>query len=862
MSTLLIVESPGKIKKIGEYLGSDYVVMASIGHIIDLDAKSLSFDLNTFEPNYKQYDNKKDVISKLCKQTYKVGKLNVLLAADEDREGEMIAWSLAKELGLTNAKRIIFNSITKKELEKAVANPKKIDMDMVKAQQARRILDRIAGYIISPILRKSTKGAESAGRVQSVVVKIVVDKEKEIEKFFSNKSDTFFTINSDISMGEYELNTKLYNKTDKIDFEAKDEDYEDNTEESDNSEESKPKKKIVKKVVTSDNIPSKACVVFKKDEEGQVVEIIKNMVKSEFKLLKMSERVRKSNPPAPFTTSTLQQTASQRLGMDAKRTMDVAQKLYEAGHITYMRTDSTAICEEEMKKIKEEIVSKYGLPYYEQKEYKNKKANTQEAHECVRPTKICYDVVDGSFDEKRLYAMIWKRTIQSQMKGAEYQNITVEIEMLGRKILVPYKLVGNLENLMFVGYMIVDNKKPEQSLSIEILKKILINWVAINGNEDTQKPPTRYNDASLINKMDPKNLNIGRPSTYADSIAKIISRNYVEIKDIEGKELMLNKYNIKKSDPKSMSLESRSVVIGKEKKKLVPTELGRNATIFLEKYFSKLMDYGFTANMEKQLDDVAEGKLDKLKIIKPFYDYVQEQIKIVPINMQNSNTGNNYKPPAKIGIYDEQDIILCDGPYGKYVTHNKSKFNLKSLFEGPKKTTNDLSDSMEADLEAELKAEGDLKSKNTKSTIKVNNNSDDDYDNDDMNNTEISVLDEESIDLSSLPHETILTKVIEKIESLKQAVIKEWKIGRKKYILKNGQFGHYVEEWNSSTNKKTGNFSVKYLINKIGKNNKIDSTNKEGIDKIVELISSEDIGETIEYFSKNKKTTATKYVKK
>ena len=274
------------------------------------------------------------------------------------------------------------------------------------------------------------------------------------------------------------------------------------------------------------------------------------------------------------------------------------------------------------------------------------------------------------------------------------------------------------------------------------------------------------------------------------------------------------------------------------------------------------MDYGFTANMEKQLDDVAEGKLDKLKIIKPFYDYVQEQIKIVPINMQNSNTGNNYKPPAKIGIYDEQDIILCDGPYGKYVTHNKSKFNLKSLFEGPKKTTNDLSDSMDADLEAELKAEGDLKSKNTKSTIKVNNNSDDDYDNDDMNNTEISVLDEESIDLSSLPHETILTKVIEKIESLKQAVIKEWKIGRKKYILKNGQFGHYVEEWNSSTNKKTGNFSVKYLINKIGKNNKIDSTNKEGIDKIVELISSEDIGETIEYFSKNKKTTATKYVKK
>lgn len=864
MSTLLIVESPGKIKKIGEYLGSDYVVMASVGHIIDLDGKSLSFDLNTFEPNYKQYDNKKDVISKLCKQTYKVGKTNVLLAADEDREGEMIAWSLAKELGLTNAKRIIFNSITKKELEKAVANPQKIDMNMVKAQQARRILDRIAGYIISPILRKSMKGAESAGRVQSVVVKIVVDKEREIEKFFSNKSDTFFTINSDISMGEYELNVKLYNKTDKIDFDAKDEDYEDNTEETDNSEETKTKKtKNKKKLVVSDNIPSKACVVFKKDEEDQVVEIIKNMVKSEFKLLKMSERVRKSNAPAPFTTSTLQQSASQRLGMDAKRTMDVAQKLYEAGHITYMRTDSTAICDEEMKKIKEEIVSKYGLQYYEHKEYKNKKANTQEAHECVRPTKICYDVVDGTSDEKRLYTMIWKRTIQSQMKAAEYQNITVEIEMLGRKILVSYKLVGNLENLIFIGYMIVDNKKPAQSLSIEILKKLLIDWLAINGNEDTQKPPTRYNDASLINKMDPKNLNIGRPSTYASIIEKIISRKYVEIKDIEGKELMLNKYNITKSNPKSMTLETRGVVIGKEKKKLVPTELGKNATDFLEKYFSKLMDYGFTANMEKQLDDVAEGKLDKLKIIKPFYDYVQEQIKtVVPTNMQYSNAGNKYKAPEKIGKYDKLDITLCDGPFGLYVTYNNSKFNLKTLFE--KETTNNLTDSMDADLEAELKADSKRISKPKVNIIEKNNNYDDELDDniDDNVDEDSENLVKDNVDLSELSNEIILEKVIKKIESLKQIVCTEWKIGKKKYILKTGKFGHYVEEWSTTTNKKMENYTIKYLINKIAKNNNIDITKDENINKVIELITNKDIEETVEYISKSKKTNGTKYVKK
>ena len=861
MSTLLIVESPGKIKKIGEYLGSDYIVMASIGHIMDLDPMGLSIDEKTFEPKYKQYDNKKDVIAKLCKQTFKVGKMNVLLAADEDREGEMIAWSLAQELGLTNPKRIIFNSITKKELEKAVANPQKIDMNMVKAQQARRILDRIAGYKISQSLSKTIKGAKSAGRVQSVVVKIVVDKEKEIEKFFSNKSDTFFTINSNISIGEYELNTKLYNKTDKIDFDAKDEDFEDNTEESDNSEEKKGKKIKAKKQITNENIPSKACVVFKKDEEKQVIEIIKNMVMSEFKLLKMSERVRKSNPPAPYTTSTLQQSASQRLGMDAKRTMDVAQKLYEGGHITYMRTDSTAICEEEMKKIKEEIVSNYGLAYYEHKEYKNKKANTQEAHECVRPTKICYDVVDGTSDEKRLYSLIWKRTIQSQMKAAEYQNITVEIEMLGRKALLPYKLVGNLENLIFIGYMIVDNKKPTESLGIEILKKLLINWVEINGNEDTQKPPIRYNEASLINKMDPKNLNIGRPSTYADSIAKIINRNYVETKDIDGKELMLNKYNITKSNPKSMTLESKCIVIGKEKKKIVPTELGKNATEFLEKYFAKLMDYGFTANMEKQLDDVAEGKLDKLKIIKPFYDYIMEQIKtVMPSNLQN--TGNNYKAAEIIGKHDEQDIILKDGPHGPYATHNNHKFNLKSLFEKKKKKVSDSSDSLEADLEAELK--GNSKLNNKKSKINIMNEDNDNSDNQDNNDIDSLVdlnEDEENIDLSKLSNDTILNKIIEKIEELKEMVTKEWKIGKKKYILKKGEFGHYVEEWNTTSNKKTRNYSIKFLVVKIAKNNKINIGQEENTNKIIELITKKDIEETIEYF-KNKKTTGAKYTKK
>jgi len=827
MSTLLIVESPGKIKKIGEYLGEDYIIMASVGHIIDLDDKTLSFDLETFEPKYKPYDNKKEVIAKLYKQTNKVGKINVLLAADEDREGEMIAWSLAKELGLNNPKRIIFNSITKKELEKAVANPKKIDMYMVKAQQARRILDRIAGYIVSGILQKSLKGAKSAGRVQSVVVKIIVDKEREIEKFFSTKSDTYFLINSDIKIGDFELNVKLYNKKDKINFDVKDEDFEDKSD----SVKSTNNKSTKSKKIISNNIPSKTCVVFKKEEEELVIEIIKNMVKSEFKLLKMSEKVRKANPPAPFTTSTLQQASSQKLGMDAKRTMDVAQKLYEGGYITYMRTDSTAICDEEMKKIKEEIINKYGLEYYEYKEYKNKKSNTQEAHECVRPTKICYDTIEGTFDEKRLYNMIFKRTIQSQMKAAEYQNITIEIEMLGRKILLAYKLVGNLENLIFVGYMIVDNKKPSQLLSIDILKKLLIDWIIINGNEDTQKPPTRYNDASLISKMDPKNLNIGRPSTYASIIEKIITRNYVEIKDIDGKEISLNKYNVEKINPKSITLETKKIIIGKEKRKLVPTTLGTNATEFLEKYFEKLMDYEFTANMEKQLDDIAEGKLEKIKVIKPFYDYIQERIATIqPLNNLNSS-GKNYKSPEKIGIYENIDVVLCDGPYGLYVSYSNHKFNLKTLFEQTThKFSNDV-DSLEQDLENELNAQ------NTSNKITIVD-------------TKNQII-QKSTDLTKLTNETILLKVIEKIISLKNN--KEWIIGKKKYTLKNGKFGHYVEEIIISTNKKKSNYNIKYIINKIAKLNNIELSSNDNIDKIINLITNKDIADMVEYMSKTKK---------
>jgi DNA topoisomerase-1 len=583
---------------------------------------------------------------------------------------------------------------------------------------------------------------------------------------------------------------------------------------------------------------SKSCVVFTKNEENIVVDIIKNMVKCEFKLYQMTEKCRKTNPPAPFTTSTLQQTASQRLGMDAKRTMNVAQKLYEGGYITYMRTDSTAICEEETKKIKEEIINKYGIEYYEYKEYKNKKSNTQEAHECVRPTKIQYDTIEGTSDEKRLYSIIWKRTIQSQMSASQYQNITIEIEMLKRKLLTSYKLVGNLENLIFLGYLIVDDKKTTSSLNIEMLKKLLIDWVEINGNGDTQKPPNRYNDAGLINKLDPKNLNIGRPSTYASIIDTIISRKYVEIKDIEGKQLELNKYNITKKDPKNLTLENKIVTIGKEKKKLVPTELGKIVTDFLEKYFSKLMDYGFTAGMERQLDDVAEGQIDKKEVIKPFYDYVQEQIKTIQTMKGEHKIGVKYNPSKNIGKYKNIDVMLNDGPYGQYISCDKYKFNLKTLFE---QSTKKKETTLDEDLENYA---------GSVNNNKISNDSDE-Y-NSDLEYIGIEQKHVE-LDLSKLTNEEILKKVIEKISFLKASVEKEWKIGKKKYILKNGQYGYFVEEWNITSNKKLGNFNIKFLMQKIAKYNKLDVV--ESIDKVIELITNKDIEETVEYFSKNKKNT-------
>jgi len=792
MSKLLIVESPGKIKKIQEYMGPDYIIMASIGHIIDLDEKTMSINTETFEPYYYQYENKVDIIKKLISTTNKVGKQNVYLAADEDREGEMIAWSLERELKIHNGKRIVFNSITEKELKKAVLNPKIIDLNMVNAQQTRRILDRFAGYLISPLLNKNGFiGAQSAGRVQSVVVKIIVDKEKEIEEFYKKKKSTYFYISCLINLSEYEILTKLANLNIDIEFdEEKDELQELNS----SLDDINNKKKDKSKINTSNTISSKSYLIFDKEQEEYVIKLMKTMCKGEYLILNIIEKTKKINAPAPFTTSTLQQYASQKLNMDTKRTMSIAQKLYENGHITYMRTDSTSISEEAVKTIKETIKEKYAESYFEAHTFINKKANTQEAHECIRPTKPNYNEIEGTSDEKRLYYAIWKRIIQSQMKTAEYQHLLIEIKINDKKqILKPYKLIGTLESLVYEGWLIVDGKKGTTPIDKSILNNI--SWLEINGIEDTNKPPNRYNDASLINKMDPKNLNIGRPSTYASFIDKITKRGYVDIKNMEGIKIDVKKYTTKSLNPKKIDIELKNITIGNEKKKLVPTTLGRNITEFLESNFPLIMDYKFTANMEKELDDIADGTLQKINVIQNFYKYLNKQIScIMPseINMSNgiilgkTNTGN--------------EIKLLNGKYGKYITCGNKNFNLKYLI-----PTN---------------------SKITESNIESKSNF------------------EEIIEL-------VNKKLLDNVEPNNQKIFKEWKKGKTKFLLKNGQYGYFIEEINLNKKK---NWSMKYLIKKTADNNLIDDIDLN-IDNIIEKISIQDIQANIEYLKnmKNKK---------
>lgn len=747
--TLVIVESGGKIKKIQSILGSEYVVMASVGHIIDLDSKKMSVDIeNNFEPQYINNPDKDKVIKELKAAAKKAS--DILLASDEDREGEMIAWSLASVLNIKDPKRIVFNSITKDELIKAIKNPRKIDNNMVDAQKSRRILDRIMGYELSPILWKSIGASLSAGRVQSVVVRLILDRENEINNFFQNdltsyfKSDATFLDKKGNSFQTFLFST---NKSDDDDI--------DDDDKKDNTNNKKGKKDIDAEEVNDDDekqeeIDKEANGDIKKlyrakiTTESKMGEIIRAIMKSTFKLTGVKTKESLRYPSPPFTTSTLQQEAARKLGYTVKRTMNAAQKLYEAGFITYMRTDSINLSDEALASIGKFVVSEYGKEYHRKMNYKAKNKNTQEAHEAVRPTDVNVKGVseEGKIgnDEIKLYNLIWKRAVASQMSPAKFN---VNIAQINISQMKDYYFVSQTEEVLFSGFLAVynitntekddDNDGDANSGNIA-LPKVGSNLEIVNtkASQEYLKPPSRFNEASLINKLDPKNLNIGRPATYATIITKIQERNYVVKKDVEG----ISKESIQlfwEAGNKKINKSEKMVSIGKENNKLVPTELGRLVTDFLVKYFPKIMDYKFTAGMETQLDDIAEGKLIWHKMLDKFYkdfhkivvDVSAKKTEIIDDNARiigkDPDTGNDiiatikkfgavvyindpskkkqaYAPikepltidnitvddakkllsfPITLGKYKNKSVILTKGKFGLYLKFGEDNISLK-----------------------------------------------------------------------------------------------------------------------------------------------------------------------------------------
>jgi len=625
--TLVIVESPGKIKKINEYLGSEYIVKASIGHVQDLDKKTMSIDIeNNFKPNYIISPDKKNVVKDLKDLAAKCKE--VILASDEDREGEAIAGSLRTVLKLKDPKRIVFHEITKKAITDSLLTPRQINEDLVEAQQARRLLDRLMGYKISPILWNYKVG-DSAGRVQSVVIRILVDKEKEIADAIS---EPFLKTTADFSIKDTKFNGVL--------------NYQFKTIED---------AKIFLKTIDKETI---------------------------FKVITVENKQSTRKPSAPFITSTLQQDASTKLGFVVKRTMDAAQKLYEAGLITYMRTDSTNLSEDALKACKKYIEKEYGKEYSDTKTYSSKSKGAQEAHEAIRPTIIDKSDPEGiEGDLHKVYQLIWKRTVASQMSNAKVNVQTISIDAQKNKVSLlefkkkQYNFISTLENIEFDGFLkLYDNSNEEDETvkgKIEIKEKDTIDMNKIKVAEEYTKLPLRYNEAGLIKFLE-KN-GIGRPSTYASIISKIIEKKYVEIKNIDGVEKDSN--NLELTNNKSMTIKesTKKVKVGKENKKLVPTAIGNKIVEFLVKNFLPVMEIKFTADFEDYLDKIAEGKAKWYNVLQQFYELFNPIcIKLGKEVKENPTIGNGDK---LLGIDDATglEIYYGSGQYGPYVKRLESK---------------------------------------------------------------------------------------------------------------------------------------------------------------------------------------------
>ncbi|MEN8186930.1 MAG: type I DNA topoisomerase [Bacteroidota bacterium] len=577
---LVIVESPAKAKTIEKFLGKDFQVESSFGHIADLPSKELGVDVEgDFKPKYGVSTDKKAIVKKLKDLSKKAD--TVWLASDEDREGEAIAWHLYEQLKLKDeaTKRIVFHEITKKAIKNAIDNPRGIDYNLVNAQQARRVLDRLVGYELSPVLWRKVKGGLSAGRVQSVAVRLIVEREREIEEF-------------------------------------------------------KPKAsyRVVAEFINANNKKFTAKLPKNFESRDEAENFLNSCVNAEFQVEDIATKPAKKSPTAPFTTSTLQQEAARKLSYGVSRTMMLAQRLYEAGLITYMRTDSVNLSDEAKNSAREEIISSFGEKYSKPRDFRTKSKGAQEAHEAIRPTNMGVQTVSVDSDQARLYQLIWKRTIASQMSDADLERTNVKIKNDKNKKL----LLANGEVIKFDGFLKVymegvDIEEEEKGMLPRLEVGEILHNNYITATERYTKSPYRYTEASLVKHLE--ELGIGRPSTYAPTISTIQNREYVVKGVIEGKERGYTQLTLTNNEVAARNLTEK---VGADKGKLVPTDIGKIVNDFLVANFSNILDFSFTANVEKEFDDIANGKGDWTNMIKSFYGDFHTNVEDVAANAERA----------------------------------------------------------------------------------------------------------------------------------------------------------------------------------------------------------------------------------
>ncbi len=622
---LVIVESPAKAKTIEKFLGKDFKVMSSYGHIRDLKKKELSIDEQTLEPEYEIPDEKKKLVSELKKQAKDAAK--VWLASDEDREGEAISWHLCEVLGLDEEKtnRIVFHEITKSAILDAIEHPRHLDMNLVNAQQARRVLDRLVGFKVSPVLWRKVKPSLSAGRVQSVAVRLIVERERELQAF---KSEPYYSVSA------------------------------------------------VFGVQNADGSQSevKALLANRLKTHKEVEELLEACKDATFVVESIQKKPMKRTPAPPFTTSTLQQEAARKLGFTVSQTMMVAQRLYESGRITYMRTDSVNLSSLCLGASKEEITKLYGADYSKTRQYHTNSKGAQEAHEAIRPTYMDQSTIEGTAQEKRLYDLIWKRTIASQMADAELEKTTVEIKSAGGTFIAQGEVVK------FDGFLKVyrestdDEEQQEESghLLPPLQEGQELTRREITATERFSLGPLRYTEASLVHKLE--ELGIGRPSTYAPTISTIQQREYVQKGDKKGEE---RQYTIDTLKGRQVTQKVRTEMAGSDKGKLMPTDIGLVVNDFLMKNFPGIMDYNFTAKVEQDFDQIAEGTEKWTKMLKTFDKGFE------PTVDKAMNSRNEHKAGERLLGNDPKShkpVYVKIGRYGPVIQIGTAEDKDKPLF--------------------------------------------------------------------------------------------------------------------------------------------------------------------------------------